>query len=866
MPLPLSPFNWTTVLPVVLDALNSRGPSTTSDLVPVVQTLAEKDFPDQAQRQLKHRSVAEDRTRWAIFNGRHLGFITTISHGVFSITDEGSRWVETHPYPLSREEIAHTRSRANEAIKSKQTSSEDDERDESSDTDRDADFAWVLRTGRDGERERAALERNQGLPGMDYGPLTNAAPALAEIKSAMRTEHPEMKAGTISNLAGQLNRFKNEMQMGDLVLMPSKHERNRIYYGYVSGPYEYRPEAPVEFRHVRPIEWASDYFYRDDLGEDLKNSLGALQTLLKIKRNNAFERLNSVIAGLGDPDALSSDEHSAAPSFDWVPFFGEFARKLLDYSSDREPLLSALRDAANLSHRPSLFKHLWTWYTEQGAEEANDIDPFTVLGTLARQISDPNRIALCSAIKETFNLQAPVPHDFSGLPRINNLNSRFEAKTDDVGNKSFYDGIWKLLDAALAHSSQPSAENAAAFTSSFDNATASRGMVRYTMVLFMASPNVFLSLDSVNSRFLGSTAALGRNPSTTVTNGQEYLDFIDEVRAYIADSEIEPATLYALSYEAWDLANAAEAGESITAAEEPDEDERFTIDDLLEQGCFIPREEIELMMNRLREKKNLILQGPPGTGKTWVARQLAHILCGTDSDESTTAVQFHPSMSYEDFIQGFRPSGDGKLTLAKGPLLKAVDKANEDETTPHVVVIEEINRGNPAQIFGDMLTLLEADKRNPENALTTLYSPDGETIFLPKNLYIIGTMNQADRSLAMLDMALRRRFAFITLRPQLNASWRRFCIEHRRCNESALVDIAQRINTVNELISDDFTLGPAYEIGHSFVTPLRELKDSSYATTMMWFANVIESELKPLLTEYWFDNSPALENALRVLR
>ena len=99
MSLPLSPFNWTTVLPVVLDALNSRGPSTTSELIPVVQALAEKDFPDQAQRQLKNRSVTEDRTRWAIFNGRHLGFITTISHGVFSITDEGTQWVETHPYP-----------------------------------------------------------------------------------------------------------------------------------------------------------------------------------------------------------------------------------------------------------------------------------------------------------------------------------------------------------------------------------------------------------------------------------------------------------------------------------------------------------------------------------------------------------------------------------------------------------------------------------------------------------------------------------------------------------------------------------------------------------------------------------------------
>ena len=699
---------------------------------------------------------------------------------------------------------------------------------------------------------------------MDYGPLTNTASTLAEIKSAMRTEHPEMKTATISNVAGQLNRFKNDMQVGDLVLMPSKHKRNRIYYGYVSGPYEYHPEAPMEFRHVRPIEWASDFFYRDELGQDLRNSLGAIQTLLKIKRNNAFERLNSVIVGLGDPDALPEDEKNEAPIFDWVPFFEEFALTLLEYERDRPALLSKMRESSVLSHRPSLFKHLWEAQNGDGLEQPEDVDPFTMLSTLAQRVSYANRVALCSAIKESFNLKAPVPKDFSGLPNLQISHS----ETNSKGTDSYEScgEIWAFYGCALSYAAQPSKQSAADFISSFDSVTGGRSLAQYTTRLFLAAPQTFVPLDSTSNRFLGSATALGRNPLSTISNGRDYLDLLGEVKEFITDSNLEPATIYALSFEAQELGKAAEAGESITAAEEPDEDERFTIDDLLEQGCFIPREEIELMMNRLREKKNLILQGPPGTGKTWVARQLAHILCGTDSDESTTAVQFHPSMSYEDFIQGFRPSGDGKLTLAKGPLLKAVDKANEDETTPHVVVIEEINRGNPAQIFGDMLTLLEADKRNPENALTTLYSPDGETIFLPKNLYIIGTMNQADRSLAMLDMALRRRFAFITLRPQLNAAWRHFCIEHRKCDESALVDIAQRLNTVNDLISDDFTLGPVYEIGHSFVTPLRELKDSSYATTMSWFDNVIESELKPLLTEYWFDNGSALENALHVLR
>ena len=180
-------------------------------------------------------------------------------------------------------------------------------------------------------------------------------------------------------------------------------------------------------------------------------------------------------------------------------------------------------------------------------------------------------------------------------------------------------------------------------------------------------------------------------------------------------------------------------------------------------------------------------------------------------------------------------------------------------------MIEEINRGNPAQIFGEMLTLLEADKRNPENALTTLYSQEGEAVFLPDNFFVIGTMNQADRSLAMVDMALRRRFAFINLEPQLGSTWRNFCVAQRNRNDQALSEIARRIEEVNQLIRDDFNLGDDYLIGHSFVTPRRKLADSSFDATMEWFNQVVASDLKPLIGEYWFDNPAKREQALNVL-
>ena len=195
----------------------------------------------------------------------------------------------------------------------------------------------------------------------------------------------------------------------------------------------------------------------------------------------------------------------------------------------------------------------------------------------------------------------------------------------------------------------------------------------------------------------------------------------------------------------------------------------YTTQSIVDEGCFVPKSELDTMLERLREKKNLILQGPPGTGKTWLAKKLAYALTGARDEARIRAVQFHPSLSYEDFVRGWRPAGNGQLTLTDGPLMEMVQLAHGDPEHPHIVLIEEINRGNPAQILGEMLTLLEADKRNPESALTLLYRKEqDERVYLPPNLYVIGTMNIADRSLALVDLALRRRFAFVSLFPRID--------------------------------------------------------------------------------------------------
>jgi len=277
----------------------------------------------------------------------------------------------------------------------------------------------------------------------------------------------------------------------------------------------------------------------------------------------------------------------------------------------------------------------------------------------------------------------------------------------------------------------------------------------------------------------------------------------------------------------------------------------YSIDDILEDGSFIAREKLEKILERLRTKKNLILQGPPGTGKTWLAKRLAFALMGQRDDSKVRALQFHPNLSYEDFIRGWRPMGDGKLTLVDGPFVEMMKAAAKDPTSRHVVVIEEINRGNPAQIFGEMLTLLEVDKRTPNEALELSYKrSDGERVFIPDNLYIIGTMNIADRSLALVDLALRRRFAFIDLEPTLGKSWHDWVQSQCGIDSEILVEIEKRVNALNNDISADTSLGPQFRVGHSYVTPPFGVPISD---AREWFRQVVDTEIGPLLDEYWFD-------------
>ncbi|MCG3841909.1 AAA family ATPase [Psychrobacter sp. Ps1] len=282
-----------------------------------------------------------------------------------------------------------------------------------------------------------------------------------------------------------------------------------------------------------------------------------------------------------------------------------------------------------------------------------------------------------------------------------------------------------------------------------------------------------------------------------------------------------------------------------------DKDE-YLVKNIVDEGSFLSEDSLDNMLDRLKSKKNIILQGPPGTGKTWLAKRLGLALVGKRDESKVRAVQFHPNLSYEDFIRGWRPTGNKELGLVDGPFMEMIRNAKNDPKAKHVIIIEEINRGNPAKIFGEMLTLLESDKRIPSEALELSYKRDSnERVFIPENLYVIGTMNLADHSIASLDFALRRRFAFINLEPTLNDKWKKWVHSRNGISEVFLENIKKRVEKLNEDISVDLSLGPQFKIGHSYITPTVNTQISNYDK---WFEEVVNTEIGPLLDEYWFDD------------
>ena len=276
------------------------------------------------------------------------------------------------------------------------------------------------------------------------------------------------------------------------------------------------------------------------------------------------------------------------------------------------------------------------------------------------------------------------------------------------------------------------------------------------------------------------------------------------------------------------------------------------------QEVYITEKEYDKLEKLIKDNKNIILQGSAGVGKSYAAKRLAYSIIGEKDNERVKMIQFHQSYSYEDFIIGYRPNENG-FELKEGVFYKFCKEAEMDENkeNKYFLIIDEINRGNISKIFGELFMLIENDKRGEEYALELVYKDD-EKFFVPENLYIIGLMNTADRSLAMLDYALRRRFIFIDIEPAFNKPQFRKDLENKNIDKDLINKIIEKFIKLNETIKSDKTLGKGYTIGHSYFCNRTNLNKEDYE-------DIINYEIAPTLREYWFDNEDKAEKEIKEL-
>lgn len=533
--------------------------------------------------------------------------------------------------------------------------------------------------------------------------------------------------------------------------------------------------------------------------------------------------------------------------FTWIPLYQELAKELVHWQNRQSDLLAFLETL----RRDGFVVTPLNDKNKAGIRyPLKEIDPFTFFGVFNRRIQYDQRIHILARVKQFFKLKSDLPEDLNGIPILDNRKSWFftikaTRGTDDIAK------LWKVFQLALKKSPLKSRE----FLKAFDDAMKVKGAnINLTMGLFWINPHTFINLDETNRTLLNVDLP---------TKGLNAKFYAEIIKQFTSAKNSFPE----LSLEAWGYKNARTklVAEPKRAYRAQPVKKSYSVETLLSEGAFLSEEQAIEILERLQTKKALILQGAPGVGKTFLARKLAYALMEEIDPSRCEMVQFHQSYSYDDFVRGYRPipEKNGSFGLQNGVFYEFCQRAASDPDREYVFIIDEINRGNLSQIFGELLMLIENDKRGEEHSVPLVYQTKNEARFyIPSNVYLIGLMNLADRSLALVDYALRRRFAFFTLQPQFESETFRDWLLEREIKPRLVERIIQRMSALNQIIKADPLLGENYLIGHSYFCP----KGDSFAKLdEAWYRSVVRTEIVPLLKEYWFDNPKKAEDAERDL-
>ena len=440
----------------------------------------------------------------------------------------------------------------------------------------------------------------------------------------------------------------------------------------------------------------------------------------------------------------------------WVKFYKEFANELIKYKNKRKDIIETIK---------RIFKNIETIDLPTLEKDNNivDIDPFTVFGLFnKRSLTRENRIKIISGFAKEFKLQTKIPTEFDGIPTLDNRNATFyafadERKEDDIDN------LWNLFEAAITYIKDRNEDNIEKFSKYFDIAVGMKynAYGKITMGLYWIAADFFLTLESRTKWYIYQSNKISKSIISElpeIKNGmssKDYLNIIEKIQKGINNGEIKAKDFVDLSYKAWEYSN-----EVNNQTKEKNVKNNIEKNKNIIEGNSKPE-------NRIGQ--NLIVYGVPGSGKSYYIENI--LLKGEDKEKYVKRVTFYPEYTYYDFIGQMIPKKNGKgLEPAKGPFTRILEKALEAEKNKKgehfYLIIEELNRGNAEAIFGDIFQLLDRDENGrsrysiDNQFIAEALNLESEKIYLPSNLSIYATINNADQNVFNMDTAFGRRWNY----------------------------------------------------------------------------------------------------------
>lgn len=545
---------------------------------------------------------------------------------------------------------------------------------------------------------------------------------------------------------------------------------------------------------------------------------------------------------LGDPRWSIKNKDELIERFPWIPLYESIANQLLQYRHNRKPLVEGLHDIAT---RSNAFMSMTDRYADDRDRPLEDIDPFTTIASFNRGINLANRTQIATDLARFLDIDTDeaeiakaieILHTHGGIPIVSNMKTWFFG-FHKIRQPNDIDALWSVFAEALKFADSGNDEDRNSFSQAYDDAMSCYGVGdNLSMGLYWIRPRSFQALDYYSRMYLRDKLSIP--VQSRRYDADDYQALLNQLEIKFQDDGFPLHSFPEISVSAWQ-----------------DEDEGPEQEPPATEGGKTIAQSHPL---------NTILYGPPGTGKTYAtARHCVEICDGQapESDEETRAryaelvenkriefITFHQSYGYEEFVEGLRPdtsqaesgsqASPGFRLVPKDGVLKRIASHAQDSDglAPHVLVIDEINRANVSKVLGELVTLLEEDKRqDAENEIAVKLPHSGEHFSLPSNLYILGTMNTADRSIALLDTALRRRFKFVELAP-----------DSSKLNSAAKmtdIDLPKVLDAMNKRL--EWLIDRDHQIGHAWLIN---------AKTRDNVDQIMRHKIIPLIAEYFYDD------------